>query len=706
MRQMQDFRILIVSGRERIAALLVVCATLLWPAILAAQEFRVEELDTLFPNSGPGLQADEASGSPPACRVFKDGQTVGYAFSTRAVAGSVGYSGKPLDIHVGLTTDGKISGTWLAAHQEPILVIGIASEELEAFVSRFKGLDIKTPSVTRLNAKRAGPVDHVAGATVSSTVMRDAVLRSAREVALSRGIIGGGAQTGRIDRTRFESADWPALMAMGAIGRRTITRGEVANVREYQASEANEIFIDFYAALLTPAMIGQNLLGQRTYEQLTANIGPNDNLIMVAANGLYSLKGTAWRRSGVFERIQIAQGNKTIPLRRDDHQNVSDLKALSAPDLREVAVFRVATATGFDPARPWRLELLVMPSEEDKTAEIFALDYEVPDRFVIPAADTAQANAAPPMELWEQIWRERLPELITLAVMLFVLTLILFGQDWLARRKKLYLTVRLGFLTLTLLFIGFYAGAQLSVVNVVTFTHALMSGFKWDLFLLDPLVFTLWSFVALALLFWGRGVFCGWLCPFGALQELLNVIARKAGLAQIQVPWGLHERLWPIKYVAFLVILGISFQSITAAYRVAEIEPFKTAIILNFIRDWPFVVYAIVLLVLGLFIERFFCRYLCPLGAALAIPAKLRLFEWLRRRPQCGRECRICNTRCTVQAIHPLGQINPNECIYCLRCQVIMYDAETCPPLKRRVQRRALHSSSEEFLAQRTTNGS
>jgi polyferredoxin len=477
-------------------------------------------------------------------------------------------------------------------------------------------------------------------------------------------------------------------------------------VREYQASEANEIFIDFYAALLTPAMIGQNLLGQRTYEQLTANIGPNDNLIMVAANGLYSLKGTAWRRSGVFERIQIAQGNKTIPLRRDDHQNVSDLKALSAPDLREVAVFRVATATGFDPARPWRLDLLVMPSEEDKTAEIFALDYEVPDRFVIPAADTAQANAAPPMELWEQIWRERLPELITLAVMLFVLTLILFGQDWLARRKKLYLTVRLGFLTLTLLFIGFYAGAQLSVVNVVTFTHALMSGFKWDLFLLDPLVFTLWSFVALALLFWGRGVFCGWLCPFGALQELLNVIARKAGLAQIQVPWGLHERLWPIKYVAFLVILGISFQSITAAYRVAEIEPFKTAIILNFIRDWPFVVYAIVLLVLGLFIERFFCRYLCPLGAALAIPAKLRLFEWLRRRPQCGRECRICNTRCTVQAIHPLGQINPNECIYCLRCQVIMYDAETCPPLKRRVQRRALHSSSEEFLAQRTTNGS
>ena len=88
----------------------------------------------------------------------------------------------------------------------------------------------------------------------------------------------------------------------------------------------------------------------------------------------------------------------------------------------------------------------------------------------------------------------------------------------------------------------------------------------------------------------------------------------------------------------------------------------------------------------GLFIERFFCRYVCPLGAGLAIPAKLKIFDWLKRRPQCGRECRLCETKCPVGAIDPLGRINPNECVMCLRCQTIMDDENTCPVLKRRAR--------------------
>jgi polyferredoxin len=95
------------------------------------------------------------------------------------------------------------------------------------------------------------------------------------------------------------------------------------------------------------------------------------------------------------------------------------------------------------------------------------------------------------------------------------------------------------------------------------------------------------------------------------------------------------------------------------------------------------------LLTAGLFIERFFCRYLCPLGAALAIPARLHMFQWLKRRHQCGRECHICAVRCPVQAIHPTGAINPNECIHCLKCQRLYFDAFTCPPLISRRKRRA-----------------
>jgi NosR/NirI family nitrite reductase transcriptional regulator len=119
----------------------------------------------------------------------------------------------------------------------------------------------------------------------------------------------------------------------------------------------------------------------------------------------------------------------------------------------------------------------------------------------------------------------------------------------------------------------------------------------------------------------------------------------------------------------------------------AEAEPFKTAISMRFLRAWPFVLFALALLTAGLFIERFFCRYLCPLGAALAIPAKIKLFDWLRRRPQCGRECRLCEVKCPVGAIDPIGRINPNECVLCLKCQVIQFDPGSCTVLRARASR-------------------
>jgi NosR/NirI family nitrous oxide reductase transcriptional regulator len=91
------------------------------------------------------------------------------------------------------------------------------------------------------------------------------------------------------------------------------------------------------------------------------------------------------------------------------------------------------------------------------------------------------------------------------------------------------------------------------------------------------------------------------------------------------------------------------------------------------------VLFVLALLVAGLFIERFYCRYLCPLGAALAIPGKLAMFNWLRRYRNCGDPCHLCAQDCMVQAITPLGDINPNECLHCLNCQVKYFDATVCP---------------------------
>ena len=124
------------------------------------------------------------------------------------------------------------------------------------------------------------------------------------------------------------------------------------------------------------------------------------------------------------------------------------------------------------------------------------------------------------------MWQFKLVEIVVLGFALAVLTLIFFFQDWLVKRPKYTDRVRVGFLIFTLFGIGWYFNAQLSVVNILAMFNALVSGFDWGYFLMEPLIFILWGSVAAALLFWGRGPYCGWLCPFGALQELINRVAK------------------------------------------------------------------------------------------------------------------------------------------------------------------------------------
>ncbi len=663
----------------------------------------------LFGLPKSSLSVSAFDGKPPAAEVRHDGRLLGYLASSQAAIGSVGYSGKPVDVWLAIDLEARVVGAKLIAHQEPILVIGVTPEDLEAYVSGFAGLDLETGQLTKAAEDRTLP-DAVAGATVSSAVIKDAILRSGRAVASARGFLGGPAAGPQLDRSSFAPADWQTLLDRGALVRRNVTRGEVADLLGQappSGPEAGETFITLLAGLATPPNVGQNLLGRRTYESLLAEMGAQDDLLLIAAEGLYSFKGTDYRRSGIFERIELRQDALTIKLTRDSYFNVEAFSAEGAPELREIGVFKLPATSGFDPVRPWELVLLVNreAASGEMVAATFPLRYQPPDWLFLDRGAVAPTAAAPQeATLWQEIWRDRVFEIAALAVLLLVLTVILTFQDSLARRYQLYRRVRIGFLVVTLVWLGWIAGAQLSVVNVLTFVQALLTGFQWELFLLDPLIFVLWGFVAVGLLFWGRGVFCGWLCPFGALQELLNMAAQRLRVPQIPIPFALHERLWPIKYILFLGLFAISLHSVTLAFRFAEIEPFKTAIALKFLRDWPYLLYAIGLLGAGLFVQRFFCRYLCPLGAALAIPARLRMFEWLKRKVQCGRECRICASRCPVQAIHPLGQINPNECIHCLNCQTLYYDTTTCPPLVARAQRRARASQAAAAAGRNTAS--
>lgn len=684
----------IQRGRRYLFLPLMICIGLSWAQARETGSPKTEHTPDhatvvkLIPSALEPFRVERLQGSVPAWRVAGPSGLFGYVASTAEVSGSVGYSGQPIDILVGLSGEAKITGAVLVRHNEPVLTLGISSEDIARYVKAFAGYDLKVVGVQAFDdSTRLPPI--IARATVSTGVIRDAILRTSRAVALAEGLIA--TEGAKLDRVSFESRSWKELVQDGAIAHLAIDMleagrrfGNIANPIPADAAP----FLELWAAILDPPTIGQNLLGSRAYSRQMASLGADEVALFIGGSGLHSYRGTDYLTTGVFDRLEVIQSERTIRFKKDDYVRLDKLAVSDAPQIKELSLFKLGPRSGFDPAKPFRIEVSAERERPNGTiASIrFRLAYELPGKFLLSGASHTFVEEQP---LWVSAWQRKPGTIAVVGIMIVLVTVIFFAQEAFVRRPKLWLYTRTGFLLFTLFFLGWYANGQLSVVQIVAFFHSLLGGFRWETFLIEPVIFILWSFVALGLLFLGRGVYCGWLCPFGALQELLNEGAKRLGIRQIEVPFAMQERLWAIKYTLFVVILGLSFYSMERALIFAEVEPFKTAISMRFMRDWPFVIFAVALLAAGLFIERFFCRYLCPLGAALGIPAKMKLFDWLHRRSQCGRECRFCETQCTVGAIDPLGRINPNECILCLRCQVIMCDDNQCMILKRRAGRRS-----------------
>jgi NosR/NirI family transcriptional regulator, nitrous oxide reductase regulator len=682
------------------------------------------DLATVMPGAN---RLGPEEGSPPSAAAYRGDKLLGYVFLNSAVVNAIGYSGKPIHIVVGVDTNGLITGARMVKHSEPIVLVGIPVKKVHDFIDNYIGLNVLEIAKT---GKDDRELDIVSGATVTVMIIDDTIVRAAIRVMRTRGV--GGLVDASADKNRVtysvrkeldEKLDWMTMLGDGSVRRRMISVGDINAAFENagktlaaarpEPGPDGDAFVDFYIANGSIPSIGHSLLGEQEYKNMQAALKPGEHAILMAGSGRYSFKGSGYVRGGIFDRIQLIQGDYSVRFRDKEHKRLADFAADGSPHLAETGLFVVPADSGFDPALPWRIQLLVHRAIGPIKKEFLTFDvgYVTPPRFLekhMPKAAAASDNASTNSDagpartgdpLWVKIWISKIPDIIILGLGLTVLTAMFFFQDWLAKRPVLTDRLRLAFLTYTVLWIGFYAQAQLSIVNVLTFAGSIMHEFHWDFFLLEPLIFILWGSVAASLLFWGRGVYCGWLCPFGALQELLNRIAKIFKVPQITVPWALHERAWPLKYLIFLGLFGISLESFELAEELAEVEPFKTTIILMFQRSWPYVFFAVGVLAVGLFIERFFCRYICPLGGALGIPGRLRMNEWLRRYRECGNPCQRCSRECMVQAIHPEGHINPNECLQCLHCQTLYYDDHKCPPMiqKRLKRERRLALSSKSM---------
>ena len=652
----------------------------------------------------------------PVAPVLKDGETIGWVFITSDFVSTTGYSGKPIHTMVAVDKDARVIGVQLVKHSEPIVLIGIPDSKMKALAADYVGLDLV---VEAQSGGTSHDLDIISGATVTVMVIDDSIVRAGLKVARALGLGGLAADTADTG-PRFElnpdasaAPDWMKLEGDGTLRRLALDVGQINAAFEALGdpratgkalTEAPETtFIEMQVALVSHPAIARALLEDAEAANLANWLEEGDNAIAIVGRGLYSFKGSGYVRGGIFDRIVLIQDDVSVRFRDRMHKRIVSLGAEGAPVFTEADLFKIPADSGFDPSKSFRIQLLVQREVGpiEKLFTTFDLGYQLPDKYLravavapAPAVPDAVAEVATQDEtaahqaLWKRIWQDKKPAIAVTAGLLLVLTGVFFFQTIATRNARLFFWFRMSFLVLVLVYLGWYANAQLSVVNLMALFGALVSGFSWQAFLLDPLTFILWFAVAAALLFWGRGAYCGWLCPFGALQELTNRIARALHVPQWTLPWGLHERLWPIKYMIFLGLFGVSLMSIDQAEHLAEVEPFKTAIVLKFVRAWPFVAYASALLLAGLFVERFYCRYLCPLGAALAIPARLRMFDWLKRYRECGNPCQTCANQCPVQAIHPTGEINPNECVNCLHCQVLYQSKTICPVVIKKMKRR------------------
>lgn len=652
-----------------------------------------EMIQSLFPKA---TRIEEKLEDYPVYPVYQLHELLGYAYESRDISDLPGFSGKPIKLLIGMNPQGDFAGVQVISHHEPVFLHGLGEQPLWDFVDQYKGRSLKDHIV--IDSSKSGAnqentegvvyFDGVSKATVSIVIINDTVLSSALKVARNK--LEGFAQAPSVQPKAdyFEPLNWNQLLERGYIGHWKLDiedaeaelGSSLSSYPSIREPDDDEAFVDLYYAYINAPMVGRNLLGDDGFQQLMETIKSDEQLLLVMSNGLFPHVSEGYRPGSVPSRLAMTQNELGVELRDTDllDRQIS-IQADDVPYVEFAHLFRVGGHAGFNPGESTQLNMnlelrknyLMVDNVRFSQTAMFADDLfeqvEVADRF---------GSAREP--LWIGLWKNRWIEIVLLVASLSILTWVFANQQRYIRNAKTFQQFRWGFLIYTTVFIGYYAQGQLSVVNIYTLFLQIWDGFDIGIFLLDPVIFILWIYTFISLFIWGRGLFCGWLCPFGAMQEMASWVAGKLNIRQYRVPERWHRRLILIKYPLLLGLVATAFNSLTLAEQLAEVEPFKTALTLSFVRHWPFVLYAVGLLVASLFIHKFYCRYLCPLGAGLAALGRLRLFSWLERVDMCGSPCQVCTRRCGISAIRTSGEIDYDECIQCLECVVILKDDNQC----------------------------
>ena len=667
-----------------------------YEAELPAELATAKDMCALLPCAEvfPGAKHfSERKGQPPYVEAYDNDtaekKLLGYVMLSTDITDTPAYSGKPVVTLIGMDLQGLFVGVQVLKHSEPILLLGIPESALVNFNNQYLGKSVKDlievgPSRPEENVIG---LDAISGATVTVIAQNQVMMMSGAAVARQTGIIEPTVR----DPARFIASgqryDWAQLVQMGVVQRLLVKPEQVGLPR------GPEPFIEMWFGDLNHPDLGRSLLGERGYDNLHSRLQPQESaFFIVRTAGVESFKGSGFVRGGIYDRVQVKQGADAFTFRDLDYYNLYGLEAAGAPSFNESAIF-VIRSTAYSAAYPWKLAFLgnrVDRATGHRSFAVFESKYWLPASLL----EGGRPKVVEPDAPWVRIWKSQAVSIALFALLLVAVTVVYAYREKLTRlsthkNKWPVNGFKYFFWAISIFVIGFGLMAQPSITQVLTWFHALLFQWTWSLFLSDPFIFLFWIFIIVTVFLFGRGLFCGWMCPFGSLSEAIYKVARVVGLKrfQTQLPQVWHDRLKWLKYAIFFGLLAVSMFSMGLAEVLSEVEPFKTTFLVGITnRTWPYGLFLAFLLGLSIFIERPFCKYLCPLGASLAMPSTFRWFG-LKRKQDCN-SCKACAVGCGAQAIDADGRIDHRECLHCLDCMILYTDTKGCPPLAKERKRR------------------
>jgi len=646
------------STRIYCAALLALLLAL--PSVVYAQNDALDAVRTPFSNTIqpewleqvlPDAQRfSDKAGEPPVLRGYtidSNGEDVqvGFVFHSADVPPEEKGFAAPIDMLIGMDMNGVITGLKVLSYTESYRYSLGDFVAIPAFHAQFRDKAITD------EFRITEDIDGIAGATMTSYGISQGARGAARRVA-----------TAYLD---YQEVD-DEVLAWAANGRAELetynwaTMVEAGMIKTLAVPMPAEQELLLSVTYIGDTELGQFLIGDAAYQRADrdarARLGGND-LILIGVGGSAA---SLFRASMLF----VQQG-ESEPERVDPNHFVTagngDIGAIAGQANYAGAI---VLEDYINPKEP--INILYKPRG---STDFFSVEYTIyplalalaNEEPILSDADIELARIAD-SNIFVRWWYAP-PWGTTPWIEVIILTGILCLVMTAFIRKDA--RIRWVALSFTMLYLGFFKGGFLSVAHI---TGAISQG--PGIFLNNLPMLMIITFTIITTLLWGR-VFCSSLCPFGAVQDFIARFTPKS--LRIKVPQAIHDRALYIKYGILALIIGVAiFGSGISVFQ--YFEPFGTL----FFFSSSALLWAILvaILIASVLVERFYCRYVCPLGAALGIVSLLSPLR-IKRVPQCGI-CKVCEHACPTGAIRS-EKIDFKECVRCDVCESkLITKAGTC----------------------------